>query len=939
MSVGAKRFLALFLAFLLGFLSCIGAIAGAAYFAYAKVSVEWLENRGVHTGLTPYLDPNAEKPLFGMSLSQLQQDLTSQFVRSMSIGTLLERYGVILPDSVDRYIPDAVMEMTVQTALSADGVSYIIENTQLGFVLQFLPAGTLSEPAIAVLEDKSLQLVKDGDMYGLLTGVKLGYLAGVEYIGISSGYQPIYQDPAHPTVIELLSELDMGDMVDALATGESMALLLRETVPDLKLVRLLDSALSLPEDDPLYTILKEKTMADVIHPDGTFDSDLLLGDVYIGELMGYEADAEGNWFKPGGFPVDAAMNKLSGLKLQQFLDGDVIIEDILGDVYVGELMKYDKVETVLDDGTVEIHFEKDGKPLDSLTATFAELMVSELTGDDFDAKETVSTIYAGDALGYYLNEEDGVWYEDEEFSKPLEGAVMSIAGKTIGELGDSMNTMPVGELVGYVKIDGVWYEYYTDETDNKPVTGIMKALMDTPINSMNERVAGMTVAEVMGYVYYCDTPDCPDHEHHRPADADHPAGWYAEAADGTVTPVSGVMRVLADAKVNTINDTVDTLLLGDVMGYYYNEADGRWYEDAGFTTVAEGLTASFADLTVNEMQDRDKVSEAVQNLLIGDALGYVKVDGVWYESYTDENDNIPASGVLAFLSDYRVSELDTALDETKMGDLLGYTERDGVWYDGDQPASGILGALANTAVNDLASDVDHVFLGEAMGYTCYCEGGADCALHAGRCKLPDEAHPVPGWYDGETPVDGMMSSLAELQVKDLSDSGAIVDALSGVKAGEVMGYSYNEADGEWYEDELYTVRATGVLAIVADTPVGEIGERVSQMKVGEIMGYFYNETDSMWYEDETCTVEMDGLLVLVADANVNEMDTAVNDAFKNATMGQLVDAGILFADADGNVDQEKVEKLTAVFDGDEDSWRALSISEFVNAMLDKVPAP
>ena len=43
-STAVNRFIALLLVFILGFLSCVGAIVGVGYIAYSKVSIDFLED-------------------------------------------------------------------------------------------------------------------------------------------------------------------------------------------------------------------------------------------------------------------------------------------------------------------------------------------------------------------------------------------------------------------------------------------------------------------------------------------------------------------------------------------------------------------------------------------------------------------------------------------------------------------------------------------------------------------------------------------------------------------------------------------------------------------------------------------------------------------------------------------------------------------------------
>ena len=66
-----SKFLAIILAFVIGFLSCIGVIAGAGYIAYNYLSIDLLNKFGASIDTKPYFDEDADVSVDSMTLKGL----------------------------------------------------------------------------------------------------------------------------------------------------------------------------------------------------------------------------------------------------------------------------------------------------------------------------------------------------------------------------------------------------------------------------------------------------------------------------------------------------------------------------------------------------------------------------------------------------------------------------------------------------------------------------------------------------------------------------------------------------------------------------------------------------------------------------------------------------------------------------------------------------
>ena len=125
-SVIGKIFL-LILVFILGFLSCIGALLGGGYFLYSRLTLDHL---GVDT--SKIISEDAPRDLTAMSMSQLIAEFSNLNTDSLSIAFLTERYGLILPDEISEYLTDDMKEMALKTLFSKEGVMELCSELYFG---------------------------------------------------------------------------------------------------------------------------------------------------------------------------------------------------------------------------------------------------------------------------------------------------------------------------------------------------------------------------------------------------------------------------------------------------------------------------------------------------------------------------------------------------------------------------------------------------------------------------------------------------------------------------------------------------------------------------------------------------------------------------------------------------------------------------------------
>ena len=199
--------------FILGFLSCVGAIVGVGYLAYSKVSLDWLEELGlISVNDEDYIDPEAEVSLSAMTLQGMIAEIQAlaALEKDITIDVLLERYGLTLSKEAEELIPEGMKTVSLEKLFGSDGITYVLDNTKVEYIFKFVPEDALSAPARELLKDKTFGDVIKLDLGYLLDGVALGYILGVKYEkDVDGEYSVVYKDAASPTLVELIAPLQI----------------------------------------------------------------------------------------------------------------------------------------------------------------------------------------------------------------------------------------------------------------------------------------------------------------------------------------------------------------------------------------------------------------------------------------------------------------------------------------------------------------------------------------------------------------------------------------------------------------------------------------------------------------------------------------------------------------------------------------------------------
>ena len=622
-------------------------------------------------------------------------------------------------------------------------------------------------------------------------------------------------------------------------------------------------------------------------------------DVHIYVVLGYRYDEATDTYyeKVSGYEkkVSGIMSAIAGATVGN-------VDSVINETKVGSIAGY-----VLHDGKWYVSYtdESNNTPVSGILGSLADLSVKELSNETL-LRDKVRTIKISEVLNYRYDEATDTYYDLVGITEvPVSGIMAIIAGATVGNVDSVIDNTTVGDIAGYVEVDGKWYESYTSDTVNTPVSGILGSLAGLSVKELSnetllrEKVQGIKIYDVLGYEY------------------DSEEDTYYEYISGVKTPVSGIMAVIAGATVGNVDSVIDDTKVGDIAGYVLR--DGKWYVSYISETVntpVSGILGSLADLSVKELSSETLLREKVQGIKICDVLGYE------YDSATDtyyeyiSGVKTPFDGIMAVIAGATVGNVDSVIDDTTVGDIAGYVEVDGEWYVSytsetvNTPVSGILGSLAALSVKDLSNEellrgkVQGIKIYDVLGYE-YDSATNTYYEYIGGVKTPVDGimaviagasvgnvdsviddttvGDIAGYVevDGEwyvsytsetvnTPVSGILGSLAALSVKDLSNEALLRGKVQGIKIYDVLGYEYDSVTNIYYE-YIGGVKTpvSGIMAVIAGASVGNVDSVINDTKIADIAGYTYK--DGKWFTDPDCINEAHGVLVSFADLTVGHL--------------------------------------------------------------------
>ncbi len=601
---------------------------------------------------------------------------------------------------------------------------------------------------------------------------------------------------------------------------------------------------------------------------------------------------------------------------------------------------------------------------------------------------------------------------------PVSGMDEALAEMTLGDLqsGDIMgamedNNVMVGVMLGYTQ---VWICggdcdndecsanngcYYWATTENDAVAGVVTVDTDRDGNTTTTVSPDPTYTEV--------------------------GGMDSVIADLTIGKLmnGNIMDEISDTKVGIILDYVQELTCTD-EGCEHTDDCYTWYtvDESGNKTEVSALDAKIASLTLSQLQDGDLLSQ-INDLTLAELFGYVEGDGnnntevgKWYTYDEDKATYTEVDAVMGALADSKLKDLQNgdiidALDDVLLGDLLGYTKGDGVtldandvatdtdkWYttnadDKLEEATGLEAKLAEKTLSNLqdggiADIVDTLTLEDVLGDDA--NEGVFASI-GGDTMIGDLNDAIEGmllgdllnltigddtnngtngvWYNDEactTETTGVMKTLASLTIKQLQDGNTLNDTINNMALGDILTINDN---------------SSALLLSLKDTALGEIPDAIDSMEMGIIMGLvrgdgttldsegvttdedlWYEIVDKVWTKVEAGTVgavagdgvaidsdgnitsadswyivttdvwtEADSLTQSISDLTAGTMNAdSIYNIVQSLTMGDMMECGLI------SLTDDNIDTLDDLFTGSETNWRDMKLSNFLSSLLNAV---
>ncbi len=1000
---GTSRFLkklAIFLlAFFLGIIVAFGSIVGVLYYGVSGLTLNKLKGlTGINVG-DQYFDASGTVDVRDLSVLKMIEEFNrlSTKASDTTIEGMIKYYGLILSEETKASIPEGVMKMTFEE-LAADPVSAVLNNVTMGNVLSLSGMPLFGERGGEVVKDRPITLLLEGDYSQLLEGLYLGDALEDVTIELDAAGNPkaIFDPSAEVTAIQkAIALLDLGKLGKGIEEGNLQAPLI-EALGTVPLNELMESG----EDSFITDAIEDKTLGDVLHADETggmvFDINGVMNDLYLGSFLGYDPkyDEDGTllyFYKMDGTveaPATGIYKALAPIKVGELSSGDVELMEELDAVYLGEILEYTQgalTEDATDDQPAKYawsHKADGSEPVTGIDLTLANLTIGTLTSGHIDMEVLgINELPLYEVLGYEQRA-DGNWYPSSDpGAVPASSALAAMMQLEVGNIGTEMESLYVGELMGFDKVllrlsDGKYIpydeavltehpteyelafmkkneagEYDPDDLDDpsEVPTGVVKTFVTMKISELsddsaiNESVQNLQIGDAMGYTYDEDT-----------------GKWL----DASKNPASGIIAALAGTTVSGLDSRIDALYIGEVIGFdkvLLRLSDGEYipYDEALLTEhpaeyelafvkknaageydpddladpseVPTGIMAAFAGMTMSDMEDSAKISAAVQDVKVGDAMGYSynEDDGKWYK---DDAYTTPVEGLFGTLANEPVKSLDSAVKKVKVGDAMGYyyDETEGLWYTDSTKATrvdGLFAALAGQEVQNMSAEVDKIYLGQVMGYEPVMWDAAEGKYVPFENPENDPAKKplflrmkkdAGGNYDYDTAdqPSGVMASFSGMTMQDVKNSEKMSETIKTIKVGDAMGYSYNENNGKWYTDSTYTTEVTDkiVLAVV-DGQVGDMGTTIQNLEISDV---FDMQSPSGFLKLLDPTTKL---------TELPDTASALFDKDSGVTIGELIGAGLLDMSASEST-------LDGIF-GD-DVWKGYTIQEFVDELIAKI---
>lgn len=520
---------------------------------------------------------------------------------------------------------------------------------------------------------------------------------------------------------------------------------------------------------------------------------------------------------------------------------------------------------------------------DKLVLIVADVELSEITGGSFSVATVLEGVKVGEIMGYEFDEPSGKWFENQnEITDKLKLAVAKIEAIKLTDGSFSIEALTdglkAGDVLGFVfdESTGKWLskdgQTVTDALTEKFANLSMSELLKGDF-SVTDVVNGLKIGDVMGYSY------------------DQSSGkWF----DGDREITDKLTSNLADRDIQTVMDNglnlteiVGDMKVGELMGYSFDADENKWYN--GQNQVTDTLTLKLIEQNAAELADGSlDFMEIANEIKLGELMGYdfSEDDGKWFDNEAEITDRLTlnlASKTLGELTESGFN-FDSLLEGVTFGSLFNVAPSSSV----------IMQKLKDTEITKLEEKLNEMYLGDLLDF------------HRREINTAETV------FEKITPNVGRISATGEY-IRFDSTVGKWFKAQDCKKDhGE---HTDDCFDFQFYDEE--------------ENEAGGINNIISNMSVSNL------ETSDVITEimalplSEFFGTQQKGVLSLLdSDPSLSELPSALTHAVNNATMGSLLDSGV--------IELQCADQLDAIYQNDDVSWRDLNITAFVDSLVQKL---
>ncbi|MBR3863708.1 MAG: hypothetical protein IKJ19_01155 [Clostridia bacterium] len=426
------------------------------------------------------------------------------------------------------------------------------------------------------------------------------------------------------------------------------------------------------------------------------------GHLHDNECIWYEkaqvyVDGEGD--RIAYLPKDLIYEALAIHSVTDFTNGTYDLLDELGEMHIGDLMGYAREVDELDSTKVNYYeYKKVGSvfvvtvdehgfatklvdrdaPVNNLTAAIAEVSINEMiSGSGVDAiMAKLEGLKLGDIFTY-TKKDDGFWYNG---TTKQEGIIAKLCDYTLGELKGDFESIINGFKVGEViHVEG---------------SAILELLADEEIGNLSTAITKLYVGQILGYEKVAQT-DVNGYAKYETANGtayffnEATETWYD--AEGNSADVTGLKLYAShtwftdtngDGELNGAEEAVSGVI-GVMVNFTIGEMTASDFNDRISTSVQEQKLGDLITIDTSSVLLTSLADTKIKNL--GTAINDLKLGQV----ITIDNNS---SSVLKLLANTSISNLSTEMNDLTIGAIMGYTyDATYGWYqdanaDGDYDA-------------------------------------------------------------------------------------------------------------------------------------------------------------------------------------------------------------------------------------------------------------